>query len=265
MSDSAHELSVLVRGAAVWNAWRSTAVNPILTFPGADLHLVNLDGADLSGVNLEYANLAAYLSRANLRSARLRHASFQNALLINAALEGADATGAHFAGTKMQGICCHEAKMRTCYFNADLTDACFEKADLSFACFSFCKLRNANFSGARLSGSVFVDCDVAGTIFAESIFRYTTLAKINMLEASGLESIIHGGPSWVDLQTLSLTLGALPRDFVLGIGVPQKLEATIRDNSQNVAYVSCFISHSHAYLPVHETGGGSVDGHAPAA
>ncbi len=73
MSNSANEFSVLVRGAESWNAWRSSAVDPILSFRGANLHLVNLDGADLSGVDLEYANLEAYLSRAKLRDSRLQN------------------------------------------------------------------------------------------------------------------------------------------------------------------------------------------------
>jgi uncharacterized protein YjbI with pentapeptide repeats len=89
-------VSMLARGAAVWNAWRadheetpdlSRAGLRGLDLSGFDLSRVDLRGADLRGTNL---------SGANLSDAHLDGANFFKAVLDRADLAGAFLNGAQF-------------------------------------------------------------------------------------------------------------------------------------------------------------------------
>ena len=83
-------VTVLGRGAAVWNAWRAEHHEV------PDLSRTALRGLDLTGIDLSRADLrGADLRGTNLRDAGLSGARLEGANFFKAALDGADLAGAY--------------------------------------------------------------------------------------------------------------------------------------------------------------------------
>jgi len=192
----------------------------------------NLSGADLSDADLTHANLYnANLSEADLTSANLTRADLTSANLTSANLTQADLTSANLT-------------------SANLTSANLTQADLTSA-----NLIDADLTGANLS-----EADLTGT----DLF-YTTFAFADLSKTTGLESIIHLGPSTIDHATLTKS-GPLPIEFLRGCGLSEwEIEATKLYNPHltpnelteitykiheiksgpAIDFFSCFISYSH--------------------
>ena len=88
-------VSMLARGAAVWNAWRADHEET------PDLSRAGLRGLDLSGFDLSRADLrGADLRGTNLSGANLSGAHLDGANLFKAVLDGADLAGAFLNGAQ---------------------------------------------------------------------------------------------------------------------------------------------------------------------
>jgi uncharacterized protein YjbI with pentapeptide repeats len=88
-------VTVLGRGAAVWNAWRAEHHEV------PDLSRTALRGLDLTGFDLSRADLrGADLRGTNLRDAGLSGARLEGANFFKAALDGADLAGAFLNGAQ---------------------------------------------------------------------------------------------------------------------------------------------------------------------
>src|SRR5216684_3836340 len=92
-------VDVLVRGAAVWNAWRAEHDE------APDLSRTGLRGLDLTGIDL---------SRADLRGADLRGTKLCDADLSCARLEGANFFKAALDGADLAGAYLDEAQFLNC-------------------------------------------------------------------------------------------------------------------------------------------------------
>jgi hypothetical protein len=167
----------------------------------------DLSGADHSGDHLNGANLVyVNLSGHNLSDAILSYAN-----LFGADLSGADLT------------------------NADLSVANLFGANLNAANLSGANLKAANLSAAYLHGA-----DLTG---AKCWHTYFT--DVDLSEVKGLESIIHSGPSTIDIGTLLRYGAKIPQAFLLECGVPEALIKLLPSiTKQPVQFYSCFISHS---------------------
>ena len=133
----AEHVSLIKKGAAIWNQWRkdNPGVQP-------DLYAANLKGLICTGMDLSRALLSvailnkANFSGANLRQANLSSANLTEAVLSRALLQGADCRGTNLSRVDLCG--------------AVLTDVDLRSALLVGANFRETDLRGANLSSTLL-------------------------------------------------------------------------------------------------------------------
>lgn len=207
-------LEILKQGVKVWNKWRLE--NPERSLEiirdglvGIDLRGEHLDGADFTSVNF---------ARADFDGANLEGAIFSRANLVKANFRMARLERANFS-------------------NADLTRANFTGAFLSDAILCNASLGEANLTGARLDGTDLSRASVHDSIFAD----------IDLSQTIGLGLIRHIGPSPISIETLYLSEGNIPEEFLRGCGIPDDFITFIPSHfgiQQAIQFYSCFISYS---------------------
>jgi uncharacterized protein YjbI with pentapeptide repeats len=173
------------------------------------------------GIQLDLIN--AYLSRADLSGANLSWGHLNDANLYSVTLISADLTGAKLRGATLS--------------NADLITAKLISADLTGAHLSNVNLNHADLSRAHLSGANISGATIGWTIFADN----------DLSEVIGLESVKHGGPSTIGIDTLYKSGGKIPASFLRSCGVPDEFITYIPSHigaQQAIQFYSCFISHS---------------------
>jgi uncharacterized protein YjbI with pentapeptide repeats len=142
----------------------------------------DLSKADLSGANLIRANLRwVNFCEANLRRTLLGETDLSMAVLFKADLSGANLVRANLLLTQLS--------------KADLS-----KTVLWETLFLITQVIEADLSHARVGDTTFSDTDLS--------------------EAKGLDSIIHGGPSTIGIDTIYKSRGKIPKSFLIGAGVP---------------------------------------------
>jgi hypothetical protein len=230
-------------GIAEWNR-RRDADEPIPHLEQADLREANLGDADLSLANLGRANL----SRADLSLANINGANLNWANLREANLSGANLSGANVSGADLRRAFVLEAELyRTDFSEADLSEATLTNANLRganlrnahliAADLSLANLRDANLSEANLSGA-----NVSAARCFRTVFGDTTLDAVE-----GLDSVRHGGPSTIGIDTLFRSQGTIPEAFLRGCGVPDELIKylpSLIGSMSPIQFYSCFISYS---------------------
>ena len=206
-----------LRGAELAEAHLSGANLMAADFAGADLSHADLRGADLRGAYLVGANLSrAHLLGANLNLADLRRANLSGAFLIETDLSGTYLIEANLGGAHL--------------FKADLTNAFLRDADLREA-----KLTAADFTQASLRGADFAGAESVGTKFS----------AVDLSAAVRLETIVHKGPSSIDIHTIYESRGKIPEVFLRGCGVPDEFITFIASLvGSPIRYHTCFISYS---------------------
>ena len=163
---------------------------------------LDLRSADLSAANLSAADLsAANLSAANLSAANLSAANLSAANLSAANLSAANLSAANLSA-------------------ANLSAADLSAADLSAANLSAANLTAADLSGARFGG--------------------TNLGALDVSVAIGLSTVIHVSPSTIGVDTLTISKGRIPKEFLGGCGLEpwQVLEAKLYDPEMNSAQLA---------------------------
>jgi len=165
----------------------------------------------------------AYLSFAKLSNVLLRESHLSQVDLSYATLDSADLTLADISDANLS---------KTQLFRADLSDTDLTGSDLSDAFLGL-----ANFNRAKLKD----------TDFSSAFFQGTVLANVDLSEAKGLESVRHGGPSSVGIDTIYRSKGQIPEIFLRGCGVPDIfIEYMHALTAKPFEFYSCFISYSHA-------------------
>ncbi|HEX8774906.1 MAG TPA: toll/interleukin-1 receptor domain-containing protein [Pyrinomonadaceae bacterium] len=212
-------LEILNKGVEVWNEWRES--HPRLK---PDLSLANLIRANLIRANLKLAKLSG---------AQLSGTYLSGADLTNANLSGADLSGANLSEADLSG--------------AELDGADLSEADLFRSNLFGTNLTNANLSGANLQGATLSRSYIDGANFTRSKMCDTTLAGIDLIEAIGLETVVHLSPSTIGIDTLYLSAGKIPETFLRGCGVPDDFITFIPSHfgfQQAIQFYSCFISYT---------------------
>jgi hypothetical protein len=225
-------------GIAEWNRRRGDSVVPpelrgAIFFcgklSGPNLSDANLVGADLSGANLNGANLSrATLIGANLSGASLIHANLNGASLIKAQLIFADLLGATLLGAKLRGANLREANLRA--FHLSMAD-----------------LRGANLSGANLGGATLTLVTLARADLTNATCGNTIFTEVDLSGVKGIDSIIHGGPSWISVDMLFRFGEKIPEAFLRGCGVKEALISYLPNiiaSMSPIQFYSCFISYS---------------------
>lgn len=233
-------VAILKQGVDVWNQWRED--NPEII---PDLFRIDLGEADLSNANLCQADLSqANLSRADLKKADLKDADLSDSklnatLLVNANFSGASLIKSDLIGADLRGAILHRVF---------LLGVNFREANLLEATISQSTIKYTNFQSAILWATTIRNCDLDGVIFRDAQFSFTTLADLDLSDSSGLESIIHTGPSTIGIDTLYRSGGNIPEAFLRGCGVPEEFIEHTRGlfGKDAKKFYSCFISYSHA-------------------
>lgn len=162
----------------------------------ANLGRANLNGADLWGANLKHANLrGANLHKSHLQRANLLGASFKDANLQEAYLEGAS------------------------FNNAKLNRANLQQADLDGVDLLRANLHDADLRNTTLYSTIFNESLMEGAMFDDATIRQSVFASVDLGGAIGLDNVRHKGPSTIGLDTLRLSRGKIPEDFLRGCGL----------------------------------------------
>ncbi|MDH5603688.1 MAG: toll/interleukin-1 receptor domain-containing protein, partial [Cyclobacteriaceae bacterium] len=194
-----------------------------------DLRMAYLFGANLFGADLRKTNLfRTDLRRADLRRADLREASLGATDLCQADLHHADLRGANLSGTDLVG--------------ADLNDANLSEAKIGGADFS-----EANISKVMMMRTHFERTNLAGSNFKDSYFIQITISDCDLSNTIGLDSVEHGGPSTIGIDTIFRSEGKIPISFLKGCGIPEDVIKIVLKLAKESAFgfYSCFIAYSH--------------------
>lgn len=211
MANEEH-LSILKQGIEVWNGW---CVKNRKIYP--DLSEANLISVNLSGADLRKADL----SRADLSNANLSNANLSRANLSRANLNFVHASVANL----------RSANLRI----ADLRRADLSRANLSYAGLSYADLGGADLHNADLS-------------LAE--IGWTSFDDVDLSEIKGLDTVLHEGPSYIDIHAVYKSKGNIPEIFLRGAGVPGNFITYMKSLTGTAFdFYSCFISYSSQDKP----------------
>jgi uncharacterized protein YjbI with pentapeptide repeats len=160
------------------------------------------------------------LSGANLGGMDLRSANFRHTHFLSHDYFDVDEAG---------------RPVRTADFGANLSKVDLSGADLSGANFNLADLRGANLNGAKINGAE----------FSRAWFHRTVLTDLDLSAASGLDSILHFGPSSIGIDSIYKSGGNISEALLRGIGVPDSFIAYVRSlTGRPIEFYSCFISYS---------------------
>ena len=237
MANQEH-VDLVKRDVNVWNTWRRehSDIRP-------DLSDANLSGANLSEVILYQANL----SGADLSETILTWANFYQANLSGANFSGANLARADLSETDLSQADLSDA---TLFFanlsNAILSQANLSEAKLSNAILAWSNLSDANLFRADLLGTNFTNSNLTNANLASANLSYTIFAWVDLCHVNGLETVVHRGPSIVDVRTVTLPQGETRVRFLRGVGFPD----TFIDYFPSLLtiplqYYSLFISYAH--------------------
>jgi uncharacterized protein YjbI with pentapeptide repeats len=254
MANSEH-LSILKQGVKIWNAWREEHVGERIDLSGIEFNNSYLSGANFRGVDLMRAGLSgadlagadfhgARLSEANMSGAKLNGADLGGATLSGTDLNCAKLAGANFTSAFLVGASLRHTELMSVQFrHANLSNA-----DLTFANLNGSDLGYANLGGAKLSGSNFNRAMLENTNFtgAKLVLGAAVIINVDLSTALGLETIEHGGPSTIGIDTLYKSQGQIPDKFLREAGVPEEIIDIARSLRAGPAILweSSFISYS---------------------
>jgi len=151
---------------------------------------------------------------------------------VNPDLLEADLSGTLLGLMDLRRVNFIRAKLRGVSFEfSDLTMARLIDADLTRA-----HLYSANLHLANLSGANLEEAEVGMTLLS-TVFGFGS--------AIGLESVKHGGPSTIGIDTIYLSEGKIPHVFLRGAGVPENFIQYMGSLvGTGIEFHSLFISYS---------------------
>jgi uncharacterized protein YjbI with pentapeptide repeats len=216
------QLSILRRGAKVWNRWRAEhselSVDLTEAYIGdTNLEKANLTRANLARVNRDHwhyfstrTNLArAKLTEANLFGANLQKADLRNADLTRACLNSASLESANLSGADLMKADLTDAKLsfarlrssrlgranllRATLTSADLVGANLTRADLASSAFNDANLTDvhlagANLVGAKLAGATLKNANLSDANLSGADLRNADLRNANLFGACLIEA-----------------------------------------------------------------------------
>src|SRR5260370_18079392 len=144
--------------------------------------------------------------------------------LAGAILIKADLTDCNLRGVHFDAAVFGETSLR----RTNLMEACFRPSNL-----------HSNLKGSGVSNGI-LRADFEGCAMLRTI-----LVDMDLSVANGLETVNHGGPSHIGIDTIYRSQGKIPEVFLRGAGVPENLIEYMRSLAvQSFEFYSSFISHS---------------------
>jgi hypothetical protein len=134
---------------------------------------------------------------------------------------------------------------------ADLSYADLIHTDLSYADLIHTDLSGANLSGANLShadlsGAHLITANLSGANFHTIHLNFTILAWVDLYAVEGLDTVLHEGPSSVDVKSVKLPEGKTRTLFLRGAGFSDAfIDYYPSLFTTAIQYASCFISYAH--------------------
>lgn len=272
---NSEHVEVVKKGVAAIEEWRKKHPEQILDLIGveltkvnlekANLHKANIQRADLSEANLKKADLSesnlfesvlygANLSQANLSRARISWGNLGRANLSGADLRKAQLVKTNFMRANLSGANCVGADL----MRSDLAGANLSRTNFSRSSLVLASLVTPDFLETNLSNT---DLSYAEIQFLESVNLKTAtmnnskLITCNLAKCTGLKTIKHKGPSFIDFDTLSISFreagNRLTDDlevFLLNAGIPRVLLETLPKILAEVKYCSAFVCYGQPDL-----------------
>ncbi len=137
--------------------------------------------------------------------------------LSNIDLYNINLIGVNFTYTNLTGAMLAFANLGEAnLYGANLTNANLHRGNLIDA-----NLTNANLTNARLTEVVFVETLLKETNFMDVVFGHTILANLDLRECKNLGTIKHKEPSTLGVDTLVKSKGAIPIEFLRGVGLDE--------------------------------------------
>jgi len=136
-----------------------------------------------------------------------------------------------------------DAKLRL----ANLREVNFRGANLSGTDLSMIHLENANFTEAGLGAANLSNAVLDGANFARATMGLTVFGNNDLSTVKGLETVTHGYPSSIGIDTIYRSGGKIPEIFLRGCGVPDEFITYARSlvaGGQAIQFYSRFISYS---------------------
>jgi len=270
---NAEQLERLKRSVDEWNLWRLQMAHSSPDLSGANLSGIDLSYTNLVSVNLSEAILiGAILTRAKLSWANLTKANLSEAILTGTKLFKANLSGTILTKANLSegGLCSvnlseadltgtnlSEGDLRESgLFKTDLSEANLTKANLTGANLTRAYLFKANLNEANLTRAKLIGANLTRANLNEATLSnadlssasvgWTSFGDLDLHTVTGLETIIHQGPSHLGINTLYRSHGNIPKAFVRGTGAPDIFIEYIHSLvAIPIEYHSLFLSHSH--------------------
>jgi uncharacterized protein YjbI with pentapeptide repeats len=241
------QMDIIKRGVDSWNTWRINNSHILPSLSDAGLHMAYLNKANLSKADLSDAGLRlADLIEANLKGADLYWANLSEANLRGANLREANLQGANMTGSNLRQAILNSTNLSQANISrANISSSELKRANLYGADLSGADLSNSILKGANLIGANLTGANLEGADLTDAIIGATLFGNVDLSNVTGLESLLHLGPSTVGIDTIYKSQGKVPVMFLRNAGVPRHLIDYIElFVDQNKKYYSCFISYS---------------------
>ncbi len=236
-------LTVINQSVENWNKHHTLA--SALTVFQVVLHLgEGLNFHDFSSQELDTIDFSADVISCSLfQNTRLAYARFCETRLGGTSFQGANLTAADFSfawcdGTGNSGDAEDElcASQSTSFSNAILDRAIFHNAHLT----------GVDFRNTSLIGTKFINCNLDGARFNNATLENTVFSRVDFSNAQGLDTVVHKGSSYLDVETLIASKGNLSEKFLRGCGIPNQFIEYLPSlvSGSAIQYYSCFISYS---------------------
>ncbi len=228
-----------------WNDKNQRLRYAVEVFSFAPTYGRDLSFYDFSNQKLDTIDFSSdVISCSSFQNAKLAYARFCETRLSGTSFQGANLTAADFS-------------FAHCYgrdFLPGITDPCvkqsaqFTNAILDRAIFHNTKLANVDFSNSSLLGTKFIACDLINARFENAILDQTIFSGVDLSNVQGLDTVIHKGPSYLDIETLVASKAKLSEKFLRGCGIPNQFIEYLPSlvSESVIQYYSCFISYSSA-------------------
>jgi uncharacterized protein YjbI with pentapeptide repeats len=223
-------------------------------FSKASLSRALLRGADLNHAILRearliHANLAlSNLSHANLAESNLSYANLSTAILEKANLAWADLSSANLNKARLSKANLSHTRLEdTDLTRADLRDTDLREAQIYSVLFYGANLSAANLSGASVISTDFTQSKLSDTNLTRVRLADTVFASVDFRSVKKLDTMIHLGPSIVDIKTVLLPQGNASKSFLQGVGFTDTFVDYLPSLANtSIHYHSCFISYANA-------------------
>lgn len=202
-------LKILKQGTKVWNRWRED--NPEIE---PDLSLTRFER-----LNLEESNLVSV----DLYRTWVYHCNLSNTLINDTKVLLTTFSDTNFSGANLS--------------DTQLTGVSFLKGSLE----------RATLANSLIFGAEFSSVDLKDTNFSTAQILESLFSNVNLSTTKGLQTVRHGTPSTIGIDTLYKSAGNIPKEFLRGCGVPDDFITFIPSHfgiQQAIQFYSCFISYS---------------------